>query len=236
MYPVAYTWIRNPTPVTTRIITADSASSENPHVISSASPCDPTPPSGSHVPSASVVKCRSSEGSDASPRTAPAERRNASSTAPHAIHPTARFERRTPTIPLIADPAIGSSGISQIFSRKNCIVPLPLQERDLVDVDRLLQAEQCDRDREADRGLRGGERHHEEDVDLSLGSAPLPGERQEREVPRVQHQLDAHQDRDRPAAEEDPHDPDREEECGEDEQEAGIHHVRSSSSRGAPPR
>ena len=47
-----------------------------------------------------------------------------------------------------------------------------------------------DDETEADRDLRGGDRHHREREDLAVEVALLPRERDEREVRRVQHDLE----------------------------------------------
>src|SRR5687768_4830450 len=67
---------------------------------------------------------------------------------------------------------------------------LPLQEVEVVHVHGLVVAEDRDDDREPDRGLRRGHRHHEEHEQLTL-DADHARERDEGEVHRVQHQLDA---------------------------------------------
>src|SRR3954471_2925773 len=55
-------------------------------------------------------------------------------------------------------------------------------------------------DRQSDHDLRRGDDHHEERDDLPVEGAGGPGERDQREVDRVEHQLDAHEHDDRVAA------------------------------------
>src|SRR5262245_29634111 len=195
-----------------RIITDDSGSSEKPQFTWRS-------PSGSHVP-IEVVTWRSSAGRPESWNTAVADSRNARSTTPHATKPTTRFESFGPRSPLIAAPRSGSIGISQILLS---ICSLPLQQPDLVDVRGLAQPEQRDRDREPDGRLGCRERHDEEDVYLRLGGAGLAREREERQVAGVQHQLDAHQDRDRAAPQEDADHAEREEHGGQQQDGARVH-------------
>src|SRR5262245_58509438 len=71
-----------------------------------------------------------------------------------------------------------------------------LQPVELFDVDALRVAEQHDEDREADRGLGGGDRENEEHEHLAERVVEHPRERDEVEVHREQHELDAHQEQD----------------------------------------
>src|SRR5262245_14463996 len=132
--------------------------------------------------------------------------------------PTALFDILLPNRPLTATPTSGRTGMRPMsFS-----IASPPEEVDLVDVGRALETEQGDDDREPRRGFRGGERHDEEDVDLGLGSAGLARERDEGQVRGVEHELDAHQNRDRAATHQDTDDADREEHGGEEEDEARV--------------
>src|SRR5690606_26420931 len=70
------------------------------------------------------------------------------------------------------------------------------EKAEIPDVDRIGVSEYRDDDREADSGLRRGDRDHEEDDDLTIDSR-IRRERHEREVHRIQHQLDAHEENDR---------------------------------------
>src|SRR5688572_4584054 len=55
-------------------------------------------------------------------------------------------------------------------------------------------AEEHHQDGESDARFSGGERHHEEGGDVPVGGAVVTGEGDERQVHRVQHQLDGHED------------------------------------------
>src|SRR5262245_26829403 len=192
MYPVEYTWMRKPTPVTTRIITAESGSSASAKGAANVPP--PEAVAGNH---SQRFATKRGSAIPASSRTAPAATRNESPTAPQAITPTAAFGRRRPISPQIRKPARGSSGTSgSAFSIS------PLQQIQLVHVGRLADAEEGDDHAESDRRLRGGDRDHEEDGDLAVGATVHPRKGHEREVARVQHQLDAHEDGDGAAAQE----------------------------------
>src|SRR5688572_27313119 len=62
--------------------------------------------------------------------------------------------------------------------------------------------EQRDDERQANRGLGSGHRHHEEGDDLAVDVAGIAPERHERQVHGVQHDLYRQQDRDQVAAQE----------------------------------
>src|SRR5688572_8068097 len=64
-------------------------------------------------------------------------------------------------------------------------------------------AEQGDDQRQPDGRFRGGHRHHEEGDDLTVHVAAITAERDERQVHRVQHDLDRQQNRDQIPAEKD---------------------------------
>src|SRR5216683_8343601 len=84
-------------------------------------------------------------------------------------------------------------------------------------------------DPEADHDLRGGHHHHEERDDMAVQVAVQPGERDEREIGRVQHQLNAHEDDDRVAPHEHAHAADHEEDHGERHVMSRAHERASSS-------
>src|SRR6476659_9406887 len=93
-----------------------------------------------------------------------------------------------------------SSGASTMASSTDfeiiCSTPgigSALQRVEVGDVDRAPVAEQGDQDREADRGLRGGDREDEEHEHLAGRIAQVARERHEVDVHREQHQLDRHQ-------------------------------------------
>src|SRR5262245_65318202 len=85
---------------------------------------------------------------------------NESRTAPHAITPTAVFGIRLPKSPLMAKPAAGNSGMSQMRSRK--FMRLPLHQVDFVDVHCFLVLEHGDDDAEANGRLSSGDGDHED--------------------------------------------------------------------------
>src|SRR5687767_8973698 len=62
--------------------------------------------------------------------------------------------------------------------------------------------EERDDQRQPDRRFRGGHRHHEERDDLAVHVAPVAAECDERQVHRVQHDLDREQNRDQIPAKE----------------------------------
>src|SRR3954469_22293967 len=135
--------------------------------------------------------------------TAAAEIANESSIAPQAITPAAVFVTRRPSPAFSRKPANGRSGISSsMAARTERTRSLPFQARERVRVERLAVTEQPDHDREADGGLRGGDRHHEEHDDLAVGGAQRSPECDEGQVHGVQHDLDRQQDRDQVAAHE----------------------------------
>ena len=123
MYPTEYTWISNPTPVTTSSITADRGSSvKDQSTLSSLPSADR--PIGIQEPSVRVTRC--ARASTAAPgegvrlptsrsaTTAPSETRNDRRTAPQAITQTAFFgKKRAPRRPLRRKPATGNSGTVQ---------------------------------------------------------------------------------------------------------------------------
>src|SRR5436190_2585065 len=110
--------------------------------------------------------------------------------APQATADATFLLLRRPPKALIRNPMSGSAGISSSIGTS----PLQLGER--VGVQRLAVPEQADDDREADRRFRRGDGHHEEDDDLAVRGAVHAAERDEREIDRVQHDLDRQQDRD----------------------------------------
>src|SRR5205823_5056668 len=77
-----------------------------------------------------------------------------------------------------------------------------LQQVGVVDRGRATGAEDRHDDREPDDDLGRGHDHHEERDDLPVERAVDPGEGDERQVDRVEHQLDAHEHDDRVAADE----------------------------------
>src|SRR5688572_27075414 len=174
-------------PVTTRIITAERASS-----LSARS--SEKSPAVIHVKSVWLI-CRFSGGMAASAITCITEIPNESTITAVARPPEIDFGRRFPRKALTRKPPNGSSGISASTGS-------PLEARKGFGVERLAMAEQGDHERQADRRLGGGDGHDEEGDDLPVDLAELAAERDERQVDGVQHDLDRHQQRDDVAAQE----------------------------------
>src|SRR5919108_163715 len=101
--------------------------------------------------------------------------------------------RRLPTSRMTTQAARGRAGTSQASSFIGLLSPA--QQVDLVDVDRLAVAEDQQHDRQADADLGGGHGDHEQREHLA-GDELVPqvgAERDQVDVHRVEHQLDAHQ-------------------------------------------
>src|SRR5215207_230714 len=218
--------MRLDTPVTTRAMTADRGSQRR-------SKATRRSPETNHwYPRRIWV--RSSPGSDSSSNRAATAIAKAAATARVAIQP-ARARRRWPNTTLTANPARGSSGSSQI-SRVAPVAfraPSPLEQVDVVDRDRRALAEDGDEDAEADHDLGGGDHHDEEGQHLAVERAVGLGEGDERQVDRVQHQLDAHEDHDGVAPDQHPGHADGEQDGREQEVGAGPdpHDCRFPSTR-----
>src|SRR5690606_7805304 len=105
---------------------------------------------------------------------------------------------------------------SEIRTPKSEIRSSP-EQVDLVYVDGDLVAEDGDDDGEADGGLGGGYAHHEEHQDMPGDVAEGLAERHQREVHRVQHQLDGEEDHDGVPAQQHAEHADREEHRAERE-------------------
>src|SRR4051812_34717162 len=182
-------WMREPMPVTTRIISEDSGS---PRSVKSAL----------KLPEVIQLKtvwtiARDSAGIPTSWTTDATATMNDATIAPTATSPEADFDSRRPTQALIRNPRNGNRGMSS-----SIIAALPLQRREGVRVERLAMPEQRDHDAEADCRFGSRHSHHEEDDDLSLDGAGRASERHERKVHGIQHDLDREQDRDQVAADE----------------------------------
>src|SRR5437868_6315154 len=104
-----------------------------------------------------------------------------------------------------------------------CALSLESKSRNVFHVGRLPGVIERDNDRKADRDFGGGDGDDEEDEDLGVvarqsrrGHAKAR-ERNQRQVRRVQHQLERHKDDDDVAAEEHAGKPDREKHSADDE-------------------
>src|SRR5229473_5099607 len=178
MYAVEYTWMSEPTKVTTSTITADSGSRRrpklalnSPELIQSNTGC---------------AIARDPGGRATSCRTARAETTKDPVMAAEAIVPAARFASLRPAPAFSRKPRNGSSGIRSSIDS-------PLQHRERVGVQRFPMPEQRDHDREPDGRLGGGNGHHEEHDDLPVGGAQRAAEGDKRQVHGVQHDLDRQQ-------------------------------------------
>src|SRR5262245_19831084 len=89
------------------------------------------------------------------------------------------------------------------------------QLRERVDVERELAPVERDHEAEPDADLRGGDRHHGEREDLAGAVVEVARERDQREVARVEHQLEREQHDERVASDEDAERADSEQEGGE---------------------
>ena len=100
--------------------------------------------------------------------------------------------------PLAEQPATiaASSGASTIGEQRFWSTRSALHRVEVFDVDAAPLAEQHDQDREADRRLGRRDGQDEEHEHLPGEVAQLARERDEVEVDREQHQLDAHQQQD----------------------------------------
>src|SRR5688572_5792996 len=172
-------------PVTTRIITADSASSLS---------------ARSSVKSPDVIQvksvwmiCRLSDGRAARVSTCMTEMTNAIAITAVARLPDAALGKRRPSVALTRKPANGRSGMSANTGS-------PLQRRERFGIEGFTMSEESDHQCEADGGFRRGHGHHEKGDDLAIDFAKLPAEGDEGEVDGVQHDLHRQQQGDQVAA------------------------------------
>src|SRR5215208_2057154 len=157
----------------------------------------------------------------------------ATNTSPTGIR-WALLPGRRPITAVMTNPASGRSAMSGI--RRSSIRTRSLAHPVvLVDERGALVAVDRDDDRESDGCLGRGNGHdHERDHGSRAPKARHERpERDDREVDRVQHQLDRHQHADRIAPGEEPEHPDREEQPGEDE--VGVQRVRTARRQGDEP-
>src|SRR3989442_398672 len=145
---------------------------------------------------------------------------NDARTAEQAMSPTTRRDRkRAPRRPFTAKPAKGRSGTSQ----SRCSIMSPAHQAGVLHVGREAPAEQRDDDGEPDGGLGRGHRHDEEDEHLTGHRLVVVREGDERQVDRIEHQLDAHQDDDGVASDQHADAADREQERGDEQEELDPH-------------
>src|SRR4051812_19621776 len=220
-------WISAPMPVITRIITLDSGSSRSVNGASNS-------PDEIQLNTRCTISrdCGSRPTSDTTAARATA---NDATIAPTATADDARLARRRPKLALTRKPRNGRSAISSSMRGP----PLPLERPEHLGVERFVMPEQRDHDRQANGRLSGGDSHYEEHDDLPVGGAEPAAEGDERQVHRVQHDLDRQQDRDHVAAQEHAGGADREQDRGEHEVVVEGRHGGSSVPtllRGAPAR
>src|SRR4051794_30536391 len=127
------------------------------------------------------------------------------------------------------------SGASRMI-RLNVVIRSALELSQLVDVDG--QPPPVDRDDEAepDGDLAGGHDHHDQREDLPLLVALRAREGDEREVARVEHQLEAEQDDQRVAAGEDAPESDAEHQRRDDEVPLDAHRCGGPPASSSVPR
>src|ERR1700691_2370499 len=100
-----------------------------------------------------------------------------------------------------------------------------LERIEIFDVDAGPLSEQNDQDRQTDGGFRRGDRQNEKHEDLAADIPVEARERDEVEVYRQEHELDAHQKNDDvPAVEEDTGDGDGEQDAGQGEYVGECYH------------
>src|SRR5689334_14264842 len=212
MYPIEYTWTSMPIVVTTTSSTDVRLSTRNPNSTLKS-------PAEIHVQIGTLS-------APSSPSTTPwnvAMTYIAASHAPmtaatgiqNALAPS-----RRPTIAVVRKPASGSATIRITRICWRFIGPRSSAHRVvLVDERGLAVAEDRDDDREADRGLGRGNRddHQRDDGAVPLERRDERAEGDDREVDRVEHQLDRHEHGDRVPAGEEPERADGEQQAGQRE-------------------
>src|SRR5438094_644471 len=181
-----------PTPPNTSVIsstnTADSGSKSSPTSIF-------RPPTGRYWNRSTEI-ARSPE----RPRSAKNSTRPMTNDAPTLAQPS-RWPQRSARRPRTSRIPALTSGIA-ISSHRATGYPLILQQVRVVDAGRAPSPEDRHDDGEADDDLGRRHDHHEEGHDLAVQGPVDAAERDEREVRRVQHQLDAHEQDDRVAPDE----------------------------------
>src|ERR1700752_3054256 len=119
-------------------------------------------------------------------------------TVEQAIQPITSSLIRLPNSPSRTAPM---SGASMMFARgcfksRAILSRSKLERVHFVDVERFAVSEYRDDDRESNRSFGGGYGHHDEDKQLAVYVAKEAGERDQREVSGVQHELNAQKYRD----------------------------------------
>src|SRR5919107_2070585 len=223
MYAIEYTWISDPTKVTSRVKASESGSISSP----ASSRNDPA--------GTQLNRCWSTARASSGRLRSATSRIAATTKAAHDVTVPTRWPTRSVRRPPSSSTAAPSSGrptSSQV--RENtpeaaaassapwapttdgvviCVsIPFAseLEQVGVVDRGGAAGAEDAEDDRQADDDLGRGDEHHEQRDDLAVERPVHAGERDEREVRRVEHQLDAHEHDDRVAAQQEGRGADRE--------------------------
>src|ERR1039458_378559 len=178
----------------------------------------------------SVTWC-SRWGSPASWMTAPSESKKETPTAPGEMRLMAVCGRRRPKKSITAAPMSGTSGISQMRSRKFIVTSsswsgLPFQEIDLVDQHRLLIAEQRDENAQTYGRLGHGHGDHKDRENLPVERLQVAAEGHQVQVDGVENQLDRHHDDDDIAAQQNAEGADEQQSDAEDQVVSGCDGVK----------
>src|SRR6266496_4023485 len=161
--------MRKPTPVTTRIMTAESGSSRNSALATKS-------PAAIQV-NRFWTTCLCSGFSWIRLTTDPAATRNETPTDPHATREMTGLGRRLPSRPFIAEPKSGSAGTSQ-----KKFIRSPLHDVRVVHTERVPVAVDGDRNGQPDGRFCRGDDHDKEDKDLAVNLVQVAGKRDEAEV------------------------------------------------------
>src|SRR5690242_2364083 len=225
MYPVAYRWIRKPTPVISRTKTPARGSKNRPKSTLSR-------PTAMKSNSESWM-ARAFSGRPASwmnpmsPSTNEAPTDSTPSTCPHLS-----AQRLSPSrMPALASGITGTSQktdstpVACEVAIAEYICPSVLQQVRVVDARGASRPEDGHDDGEADHDLGRGHDHDEEGHDLPVQVAVHAAERDQRQVAGVEHQLDAHEQHDRVAPDQHPDRPDGEQDAGEHDVVPRLHGV-----------
>src|SRR5215217_7059186 len=194
MYAMEYTWISDPTNVTSRTNASDSGSSSRPAVTWN-------DPAGTQLNRCWSIS-RASSGRALSAKNRTAATTNAAQEVSVPTRCPMRSVRRPPTSSQVrentpeaasvcrAAAATPTDGIAIWIS-----IPFAseLEQVGVVDGGGAPRAEDGEDDRQAHHDLGRRDEHHEQRDDLAVERATHPGEGDEGEVGGVQHQLDAHE-------------------------------------------
>src|SRR5216684_2436098 len=116
-----------------------------------------------------------------------------SATEPMAIRLMIGFDIRRPNKPFSRKPSSGNTGINQRYMSV-------LHRTNIVNHQRSTILKNCQNNRQPHRRLGRSHHHHEEAEDMSVHLFQRVGESDERQIHRVEHQLDGHENRNNVAA------------------------------------